>query len=112
MNMQTSESALSPGEYESIRAEDLAHLPTNVRLIDVREPDEFHGELGHLDRAELVPLALLPRMCKSWQKDAPLVMICRSGNRSSQAARALSQMGFTRVHNLVGGMLEVRNQAG
>jgi rhodanese-related sulfurtransferase len=39
-----------------------------------------------------------------------LVMICRSGNRSSQAARALSQAGFTNVHNLVGGMLRVREK--
>jgi sulfur dioxygenase len=110
VNTQTKKHAFPPGSYGEIQVEDLATLPTDARLIDVRERDEFLGDLGHLHRAELVPLASLPDACISWAKDAHLVMICRSGNRSSQAARALSQAGFTNVHNLVGGMLRVREK--
>jgi rhodanese-related sulfurtransferase len=40
-----------------------------------------------------------------WDRAADLVVICRSGGRSSRAAEALARLGFSRVMNLVGGML-------
>lgn len=86
----------------------LDQLPKEVRFVDVREPSEFHGDLGHLERAELVPLSTLGQASSQWRKDAPVLLICRSGNRSSQAASALARVGFTRLGNLAGGMLAVR----
>lgn len=96
--------------YTDIEPAELPHIPAEVRKIDVRQPEEFHGELGHLDGAELVPLGLLPEMCGAWNKRAPLLLICRSGNRSSQAARALAAVGFENLANLSGGMLAVRSK--
>jgi rhodanese-related sulfurtransferase len=76
-----------------------------VRIIDVREPDEYQGELGHIPEAELVPLATVPAQALSWPRDTPVIMVCRSGGRSGRAAGELVRMGFSQVHNMVGGML-------
>lgn len=85
--------------------EDVLTLRGKVRLIDVREPAEYTGELGHVDGAELVPLATVPTAAAKWDKRAPIVCICRSGGRSGRAAEALAGMGFADVTNMVGGML-------
>lgn len=82
-----------------------------IRRIDVREPHEFNGPLGHLPGAELVPLGTLPLRCGEWNPEAPVLLICRSGGRSGQAAAFLKSRGFARPINLAGGMLAVE-QAG
>ena len=84
---------------------DVSAVRGSVRLIDVREPDEFRGELGHIPRAELVPLATVERSAATWDKDQELVMVCRSGGRSGRATIALKNMGFHKVVNMAGGML-------
>ena len=74
------------------------------RVIDVREPGEFAGELGPIEGAELVPLATLPEAARNWPRDAELVVVCRSGARSSRAAQVLKELGFEHVVNMSGGM--------
>ena len=91
--------------YRDVRPADLRVPPRGVRIIDVREPAEFTGELGHVPGAELVPLASLPTAAASWARDAALLVVCRSGGRSARAAMQLRAMGFARVMNLAGGML-------
>lgn len=77
----------------------------DARIVDVREPAEFNGPLGHVSSAELVPLARLEEHAARWARDADIVLVCRSGRRSADAARVLLRMGFTRVMKLRGGML-------
>ncbi|ADO75257.1 rhodanese-like domain-containing protein [Stigmatella aurantiaca] len=81
---------------------------TSIRRIDVREPAEFDGPLGHLPGAELVPLGSLPAAAASWSPHEPLLLICRSGARSMKAARWLAEQGFLQLYNLEGGMVAVR----
>lgn len=81
----------------------MATAPT----FDVREPDEFTGELGHLPGARLVPLGALSASAEDWKKGDPLLIVCRSGARSARAAELLVQAGFESVLNLEGGMLAV-----
>ncbi len=76
-----------------------------VRIIDVREPDEYAGELGHIAGAELVPLASLPATAGDWDRHQPVLVVCRSGGRSGRAASWLVSSGFTSVINLAGGMI-------
>lgn len=76
-----------------------------VHVVDVREPGEFGGELGHIEGAHLVPLATVPAEARTWDPDAPIALVCRSGARSGNAARQLVQMGFKKVVNLRGGMI-------
>lgn len=93
--------------YQHIPAGFLERLGPEVRRIDVREPEEFTGPQGHLVGAELVPLETLEATAASWPREQPLLLICRSGNRSAQAAQMLASQGFTRLYNLDGGMLAV-----
>ncbi|NOY91602.1 MAG: rhodanese-like domain-containing protein [Deltaproteobacteria bacterium] len=80
---------------------------SRYRIVDVRGPDEFHGPLGHLPNAQLLPLPLLPRRLESLglKHDEPVLLVCRSGGRSAQAAAYLVSQGYTSVHNLSGGMM-------
>ena len=100
-----------PPPYQDVPLAALTELGPEVRRIDVREPDEWTGPLGRLPRAELVPLATVEAASAAWPREGPLLLICRSGNRSGKAAKLLAQRGFTRLYNLAGGMLAV-NEAG
>ena len=81
------------------------------RLIDVREPSEFVGELGHIENASLVPLGTVENASADWNKKDVLLMICRSGRRSGRATKALREAGFKAATNLTGGMI-AWNKAG
>lgn len=81
-----------------------------VQIIDVREPDEFNGPLGHVPGAKLVPLGSLNDKASTLDRQKPLVIVCRSGARSAQATLMLGKAGFERVANLSGGMLRWRAQ--
>jgi len=76
-------------------------------LLDVREPEEFVGELGHIEGSLLVPLdALEHRLPKlAGYVDQDVVVVCRAGARSASAGAILRRAGFRRVFNLEGGML-------
>ncbi|HID35374.1 MAG TPA: rhodanese-like domain-containing protein [Anaerolineae bacterium] len=75
----------------------------DVVLIDVREQWEY--DEGHIPNIKLVPLGQLPNRLNEIPKDKFVVMTCRSGNRSNQAAQFLRQQGFDNVHNMQGGIL-------
>jgi len=83
----------------------LAGHAADVRIVDVREHLEFCGQLGHIEGAELFPLAGLEATSRDWNHDAPLVMVCAWGTRSGKAAQLLKAGGFTRVASLHGGMV-------
>ena len=87
-----------------------AHIP-NVLVVDVREPDEYRGELGHVPGAELVPLETLEARAAALARDRPIVTVCRSGGRSGKAAIALGRLGFEAVASLHGGMTEWNRRA-
>jgi rhodanese-related sulfurtransferase len=78
----------------------------DVEFIDVRMPDEYTGELGHVAGTKLITLGLeLDKFLKSAKKDAAIVFICRSGARSGKATAAAVELGFKEVYNMEGGML-------
>ncbi len=76
-------------------------------ILDVREPEEFVGELGHIEGAVLVPLDSLERRLPklAGYVDREIVVVCRAGARSATAAAMLRRAGFAQVENLQGGML-------
>jgi sulfur dioxygenase len=95
---------LSPVKVPELSSEWLREHLSEVLVLDVREPDEYRGELGHIPGAELVPLQALSGATSSLPTDRPLVTVCRSGGRSGKAALGLLEHGFTRVASLAGGM--------
>lgn len=80
-------------------------------VLDVRNPDEWNDDLGHIDRARQIPLPELSQRegeIAAW-RDKPVVVVCRAGGRSHEAARMLREAGFQQVMNLEGGMLAWRS---
>jgi rhodanese-related sulfurtransferase len=76
-----------------------------LNIVDVREPYENADfNIGGV----LIPLGNIQTMqideIEDW-KDQEVILYCRSGNRSGQAAMFLDAMGFKNTKNLVGGML-------
>ena len=76
-------------------------------MIDVRREDEFNGELGHIEGAELKTLGEeLTEFLQSANKSANYLFICRSGGRSTNACRQALELGFSDCTNLNGGMMK------
>lgn len=73
-------------------------------VLDVREPSEY--ESGHVLNAKLVPLGKLKERIGELEKykDSPIVVVCRSGNRSGTACFILGKQGFSQAYNLAGGV--------
>jgi len=82
-------------------------LDTETLIIDVRESSERSGELGYIKGSRLIPLAEIPQALDSLDKDRDneIILVCRSGARSTTAAAILKGLGFSRVKNMKGGML-------
>ncbi len=72
-------------------------------ILDVREPHEW--AIGRIDGAELIPLGELHRSLDQVPKDRDVVVYCKGGTRSAQAADLLAKSGYTRVYNVAGGIL-------
>ncbi|MGZ4300504.1 MAG: rhodanese-like domain-containing protein [Gaiellaceae bacterium] len=72
-----------------------------VVVLDVRETIEWKA--GRIPGALHIPLAYLPSRRRELPRDQTIVTVCRSGHRSSLAARGLRHAGY-RVENLDGGM--------
>jgi len=73
-------------------------------LLDVREPDEWAA--GHIPGATLIPLGELPSRLGELERNAKIVVVCRSGNRSAEGRDILLGAGFPAVTSLDGGMKE------
>ena len=71
-------------------------------LLDVREPWEF--ERARIAGAQLIPMREVPARHQELAQDRDVVAICHHGSRSQQVAMFLERAGFTRMHNLVGGV--------
>lgn len=77
-------------------------------LLDVRSPEEFAGELGHIEGARNIPLDQLPDQLDDLldYMEQPVALICRTDRRSASAARILENKGFVDLHIVRGGMIE------
>lgn len=91
---------------ETISQDELKSLDNNIQLVDVRTPEEY--EAGYIknamninikDKAFLESTVLL-------DKTKPVYVYCMMGGRSTSAAKALEEAGFTKVYNYKGGFKE------
>lgn len=76
----------------------------NPQLIDVRAPADYQS--GHLLESHNIPLEQFDERVSELEKfkDTPLILICQSGMRSASACAKLNKLGFTKSHNLEGGI--------
>ena len=95
------------------QAYELIQKDSSVVVIDVRTPQEFNSETGHVPGAKLMPVNEIEKWADelATMKDRKFVVICRSGNRSTMASNYLASKGFSNIYNVAGGMIDWnRNQ--
>lgn len=85
-------------EYE--RLAELINSDTEYHLIDVRTQAEYDS--GHIPTAENISVDIIASNPPTQDKDALIIVYCRSGNRSGQAKRMLEDLGYTNVHDFGG----------
>jgi rhodanese-related sulfurtransferase len=76
-------------------------------FVDVREPSEW--DEYHAPNTTLIPLGELASRVSEIPAGVPIVVVCRSGNRSQQGRDILLQAGFTQVTSMAGGLNEWRS---
>jgi len=75
-----------------------------LRIVDVREPNEY--QICRIPGTELIPLGDVPKRYNELDPDQELIVHCKMGGRSAKAADFLRSVGFKRVLNLKGGILD------
>ena len=86
---------ITPAQYQSTFDADAPHT-----LLDVRTPDEFAS--GHIADAVNISVETLGGRLAEVPKDQPVVVYCRTGRRSAEAAAILREAGYTSVYDLGG----------
>jgi adenylyltransferase/sulfurtransferase len=75
-----------------------------LTIVDVREPNEY--QINRIPGSQLIPLGDIPKRYNELDPTAEIVVQCKMGGRSAKAADFLRSVGFTRVLNLKGGILD------
>ena len=99
-------SAEQGSAYQDIRVEELKMMidgKEDTILLDVREQYEF--DEGHIAGSILIPTGQITRRIVELDKNKTIVVICATGSRSAQVAQYLVKNGFSKVKNLVGGIM-------
>ena len=94
---------LSPTEFE-------VFLDDKIQLVDVRTSDEFN--LEHIDHAQNIDFfdENFSNTIDKLDKDAPVFIYCRSGKRSGQSIVEFKKVGFTKIYELKGGILNWKSE--
>lgn len=88
--------------YETIDTNKAVDIINNgAVLIDVRTTDEFNRE--HITNAVNIPLEQIDTI--GYDKDTTIIVYCQTGIRSKEAVEKLSNMGYTNLYDLDGGLL-------
>lgn len=101
---QTTPNSQFPQVYD-VEPQEVLENSTALVLIDVRRPEEFTGELGHVKDSALIVLDTIPEKISTLPKDKSIVFVCRSGMRSAQASAYAQMNGFKNTYNMRGGMM-------
>lgn len=98
--------AAKPVVAGPLAAESWIKSEPTVQILDVRTREEF--ESGHIDKAVRIAWPdkeFAKRIGKKLDSKKPVLVYCRSGKRSAQAAEELVKLGFSDVRTLEGGVL-------
>lgn len=100
-----SNSSASYQKISQTEAYEIMQKQSGYIILDVRTPDEYKE--GHIKNAKLLPLQNIPQDIDKVLKDKEqlILVYCRSGNRSKQAATKLAEAGFKNIKEF-GGIIE------
>ncbi len=102
---ETTTVAANPAtEITSVELKQRMDRGDKLTLVDVREPNEY--QISRIPGTVLIPLGEIPRRYAELDKDAEIIVSCKMGGRSAKAADFLRSVGFSRVLNHKGGILD------
>jgi rhodanese-related sulfurtransferase len=93
---------------KNISVEELQSLlkTEDIQLVDVRTPEEYQlGFIGNAQNIDYFSPTFEEEISK-FDKQKPIILYCKSGNRSSKSAAKLSKAGFVKIYTLDGGILK------
>lgn len=96
---------VTPEELEVLLTEQ-----KEMKLIDVRTPEEFGA--GHISRAENINFFSenFSKSLAELDKEEPLIIYCKSGRRSGKSIAIFKELGFTKIYELEGGVLNWKSK--
>jgi len=101
------QTSLVKNEVQDISTDDVSVMLKDKNkyfLLDVRTEEEYNS--GFIENSILIPVAELENRLSEIPSDKPIIVYCRSGNRSSQAAAILLKNNYNPVYNMLGGINE------
>jgi adenylyltransferase/sulfurtransferase len=91
-------------EITSVELKQRLDRGDKLKIVDVREPNEY--QINRIAGSELIPLGDVPKRVSELNPDDEIVVHCKMGGRSAKAADFLRSVGFKKVLNLKGGILD------
>jgi adenylyltransferase/sulfurtransferase len=91
-------------EITSVELKQRLDRGDTLKIVDVREPNEY--QINKIAGSTLIPLGDVPKRYNELDPEAEIVVHCKMGGRSAKAADFLRSVGFKRVLNLKGGILD------
>src|SRR4051794_35870776 len=91
-------------EITSVELKQRMDRGDKLTIVDVREPNEY--QINRIAGSQLIPLGDIPKRYEELNKNDEIVVHCKMGGRSAKAADFLRSVGFTRILNLKGGILD------
>jgi adenylyltransferase/sulfurtransferase len=101
---QQTGAAVNEWETTSVALKKRVDAGDDVFILDVREPNEY--QICRIPGSVLIPLGELPRRYAELPRDKDIVAHCKMGGRSAKAQEFRQSVGFNRVKNLKGGILD------
>ena len=101
---QATGAAVNEWEIDSVELKRRLDAGDKLFILDVREPNEY--QINKIQGSTLIPLGELPRRYQELPKDVEIITQCKMGGRSAKAQDFLKSVGFTKVKNLKGGILD------
>ncbi len=101
---QSTGAAVNEWEITPVELKRRLDAGDDLFILDVREPNEY--QINRIPGSTLIPLGELPRRYQELDPDREIVAHCKMGGRSAKAVEFLRSVGFAKVKNLRGGVLE------
>lgn len=96
--------AVNQTEISAVELKQRIDRGDRLVIVDVREPNEF--QINRIPGSQLIPLGEVPRRYAELDAEEEIIVHCKMGGRSAKAADYLRTVGFKRVLNLKGGILD------
>ncbi len=96
--------AVTQTEISAVELKQRLDRGDRLTIVDVREPNEY--QINRIPGSQLIPLGEVPRRYAELDEEEEIIVHCKMGGRSAKAADYLRTVGFKRVLNLRGGILD------